>query len=269
MTADSERDPVVVPCAICTGDIPEQWATILGYTEYEASNYGQIRVTAGVTHLSDGRQRTREQQLIAQWTGKRKNGKPAYPRAKVNNDAGERKSVEVHRLQMLAFVGEPPAGQTCRHLDDVGEHNHWAPDGTGNLAYGDSKDQRWDYVRNHPAPPAPPPAPKPVVLCGPHGLPVVNGSKLRCASCMTELGRAGAALIAGGMTPADAAAQLGYSSPDGLLRQAKAHGGLIEETRYTLAPGTPPVTCANVPDGSRRRVSSWLRRLARRGGDSQ
>jgi len=214
----------------------------------------------------------------------------SYEQVNVTAGDGTKHTRPVHWLVTLAFEGPRPAGQPeTRHYNDQPLDNRWAPGATkeerqangGNLGYGSREDQERDQAENNPPEPRPP---RPVVLCEPHGRPVVNGSKVRCQACIEQLGIAGARLIASGLSPAEAAEQLGYSSPDGLVRHAKNHGGLIETITYSLAGGTPPVilagdppasvirnhpvTSGNVPDGGRRRVSR-LRRLFRQVGDSQ
>ena len=229
------------PCLLCKGGIRRTWKPIPGYSTCKASNYGQIR-SADRT-LADG--------TIRKGTIRKTRG-TSYPKLNIRNDDGVMKTVEVHKLQMLAFEGPCPPGQTVRHLDDVGTHNHWHPGGEtggGNLAYGDWAKQNEDWARNHPAP-APEPKQPNVCACGQL---TENASRRRCKDCIAKTGRDAARLLADGLSPDQAAVQLGYSSPDGLVRLARRYGGLVDAApRYEIA--EPPRRAWA------RRVVAWLGR---------
>ena len=59
------------------------------------------------------------------------------------NIHGEAKLFFIHRLVLLAFVGEIPEGMQCRHLDGDATNNNLS-----NLAYGTVSENQLDRVRH-------------------------------------------------------------------------------------------------------------------------
>ena len=169
---------------------------------------------------------------------------------------GNRQTIEVHSLMMLAYEGPCPPGKQVRHYNDVSTDNRWAPGGEANcgpgkpgqLVYGTPKENIADGMRNNP------PAPKlPPRLCEPHGNRVTQGSKTRCHECVTEMGRDGAELLRMGYSPEDAAAELDYASPGGLVKLAVKYGG-YQPPRTDVRPRVSRTVMGA--------VRSWLRRKA-------
>ena len=78
----------------------EIWKTVVGYQDYEVSNYGRIRSN------KYGKIR-----IIK--TPKNKYG---YPRVNFCND-GKIHCKAVHRIVLETFIGECPSGMECSHLD--------------------------------------------------------------------------------------------------------------------------------------------------------
>ena len=83
-----------------------QWKSIPTYSNYEVSNFGQVRnkVTG---------------KLLSQAT---KKGKHPYQRVHLCQN-GKSRYILVHRLVLEAFVGPCPEGQQCLHLDSNPRNN--------------------------------------------------------------------------------------------------------------------------------------------------
>lgn len=84
--------------------VEEEWKPIPGFPGYEASSLGRIRNTR-LGHVLDG-------------TTTNKN----HIQVNVRGERG-RRSAPVHRLVALAFLGPPPPGFVCRHLNAVRTDN--------------------------------------------------------------------------------------------------------------------------------------------------
>jgi hypothetical protein len=123
------------------------------FSSYEVSDGqpdGRARVRSVDRRLAGGR-RCKGQE-IAQSLSTR-----GYPRVSIRADAGNRVTIEVHALVMMAHEPEPrPPDAQVRHWNDVSTDNRWAPGGEaailaggpGNLVYGDAKQQWDDKLRN-------------------------------------------------------------------------------------------------------------------------
>jgi hypothetical protein len=196
------------------------WKPILGFGYYEASDHGppedywrgEIR---SVERVIGGRS------LKGVVLSQRLNNS-GYPVVNVTDDKGiKHPGRTVHSLQMLAFVGECPAGFQVRHLDDNPQHNVWAPTTPpGNLVYGPKWAQEDDKYRNG----RPRPAryePRPCILCG---KPVTKGGR-RCHDCVVKLGQDAAEGMRGGETLEEVNTRLGYGNAAYLHTLAVKYGG--------------------------------------------
>lgn len=106
----------------------EMWRPIPGYFGYyEASNLGRVRSLDRWIRASNGRRRFCPGQIMKQDTCQ------CYPKVGLSANGSNKKWL-VHRLILLAFVGECPVGMLCCHADDVATNNVLS-----NL--------RWDYPR--------------------------------------------------------------------------------------------------------------------------
>lgn len=88
------------------------WKSIPGYSRYEVSDTGLVRRV--VTTAQGAR-------------GSVLKGTPdvnGYPRAKLVSDEGGKKTVKIHRLMLLAFIGPPPSpGDHACHNNGVRSDN--------------------------------------------------------------------------------------------------------------------------------------------------
>lgn len=107
----------------------EEWEFIPNYPNYEVSNLGRVR----------------------SWSRCSRNGrvlKPdklrkGYLQVSITNKEGVCKKMRVHRLVLLAFVGECPDGMEVRHLDGTRDNNNLS-----NLAYGTRKENHADKIEH-------------------------------------------------------------------------------------------------------------------------
>ena len=108
---------------------PENWLPVVGFEDYyEVSDHGNVRTLR--------RKGTRGGPL-AQHPNHR-----GY--LTVNLRAGgKRLHRGVHRLVIEAFIGPPPEGTECRHLDGDSTNNL-----VGNLAWGTASENSYDRVRH-------------------------------------------------------------------------------------------------------------------------
>ena len=89
----------------------ELWVPVLGYEDhYEVSNFGRVR---SVPRVVEGRWGPTKR-LGCMLALKPANGK--YLKASLCKD-GVLTQHQVHRLVLLSFVGEPPEGFVCDHID--------------------------------------------------------------------------------------------------------------------------------------------------------
>jgi len=107
----------------------ETWRQIPTYAgRYEASDQGRIRSTF------NGRIR-----LLNPWVNKGR----GYLYVSVHGASGGRRVISVHRLVLMAFVGELPNGLVSRHLDGDPMNNRLS-----NLRYGTYSENEQDKVRH-------------------------------------------------------------------------------------------------------------------------
>ena len=110
----------------------EEWRTIPDSPGYEVSNHGRVRSVDRVVFHSNGKIQPRKGRIL-----KPNKDKDGYLRVGVNG------TTNVHRLVMLAFVGECPEGKQVLHGDDVKDNNHLS-----NLRYGTNKENIEDALKN-------------------------------------------------------------------------------------------------------------------------
>lgn len=97
----------------------EVWKDIKGYEGYQVSNYGQIRTHNKTTSNSLYKVRHWQNRILSQKTAKDK-----AMRVELWKD-GKHKTVLVHRIVALTFLGEPPEpDMTVNHIDGNRKNNH-------------------------------------------------------------------------------------------------------------------------------------------------
>lgn len=116
----------------------EQWVPVRGFKgRYEVSTLGRIRSLLVHTRVrqahSDGEHRC----LSA------KRGSAGYPQVRLTDHRGEQENYHVHRLVLESFIGPPPIGTECRHLDGNRGNSRLT-----NLRWGSPKENREDSVRH-------------------------------------------------------------------------------------------------------------------------
>lgn len=122
---------------------PETWLPVVGYEGlYEVSDLGRLRSLARTVSRKDGRRVAVRQRLKSLSPGF-----GGYVDASLWRNNSDRR-VRVHTLVLEAFVGPPPPGMECRHIDGNPSNNCLT-----NLQWGTSSENKWDRVRhgNHPA----------------------------------------------------------------------------------------------------------------------
>ena len=117
----------------------EQWKPVPGYEGmYEVSDYGNVRsLDRTITYRDARRARVRGKPLRPGLSGDdgyelvalSKNGRPI--------------TRHVHRLVLETFVGLPPLGMECRHLDGDQLNNNLT-----NLAWGSKVENAQDQIRH-------------------------------------------------------------------------------------------------------------------------
>lgn len=94
----------------------ELWKPIPGYDDlYEVSNFGNVRKVRFINKNTNKKIEPKPHTITkTKWgyvrTGLSKNGKSKF--------------IFVHRLVLLAFVGAPPDGHECAHLDGKRDNNN-------------------------------------------------------------------------------------------------------------------------------------------------
>ena len=97
----------------------EVWKDIKGYEGYQVSNYGQIRTHNKITSNSLYKVRHWQNRILSQKTAKDK-----AMRVELWKD-GKPKTVLVHRIVAITFLGEPPEpNMTVNHKDGNRKNNN-------------------------------------------------------------------------------------------------------------------------------------------------
>jgi hypothetical protein len=115
-----------------------EWAAVPGHPLYRVSKDGQIQCCAKRVGLDKGR----GTKIVAgqQWYSK----KPSLDeRGYLVTTLGRKSKSGLHRLVLLAFVGPPPPGMECRHLDGNPLNNCLE-----NLEWGTPLENHADQVRH-------------------------------------------------------------------------------------------------------------------------
>jgi hypothetical protein len=116
----------------------EKWKWIPTYEGlYKVSNFGRV-LSVERTRKGNGNSVVRVPKLLIALPI----GNDGYPEACIHKE-GKRKTLPIHRLVLLAFVGSRPEGMECRHLDDNKLNNRLY-----NLCYGTHKENKKDAIRN-------------------------------------------------------------------------------------------------------------------------
>lgn len=119
---------------------PEQWRDIPGYRGYyEVSDAGRVRSLPRIVPMKNSRGRRYSGKVLKPFDG----GGYTHPHVILSDRQGVQKTWTLHKLVMLAFVGETPEGLEIRHLNDIKTDNRLS-----NLAFGTSSDNMFDRVRN-------------------------------------------------------------------------------------------------------------------------
>ena len=115
----------------------EIWKPIPGFNDwYEASSLGRIRSKPRVIHQSNGNKQHRKGAILKPGTNK------GYKMVVLCAD-GKRKSVTVHSLVALAFLGPRGSGIQVRHKDGTRDNNK-----VSNLEYGTRSENTKDSVEH-------------------------------------------------------------------------------------------------------------------------
>ena len=114
-----------------------EWRDIPGYEGYyQVSNNGDVRSVDRKIINSLGHELSLKGKILKP--------KKDYEYFRVELNAhGKSKLFFIHRLVLLAFVGEIPEGMQCRHLDGDAKNNSLS-----NLAYGTVSENQLDRVRH-------------------------------------------------------------------------------------------------------------------------
>lgn len=94
----------------------EQWKQIPGFKGYSVSDQGRVR-TDWVRPCNNTKNRRSAGDMISQSTNK-----DGYRQAKLSR-GGCQVGCRVHRLVLFAFVGTPPEGHECDHINRVRDDN--------------------------------------------------------------------------------------------------------------------------------------------------
>lgn len=205
----------------------ERWAAIPGYSRYEWSDKGRVRVLARV----DERGRRMQGKVL-----KTRLNNAGYEITGVVSDAtGRQVTVTVHKMVLLAhhpaFRGLDmfPDGLESRHNPAMGPLFNCYPEG---LWPGTRKDNEADKY----GPDGPP-----VYPCknAPRCPNFASHEGRRCPDCVAEVGRQAAALLTAGMNLDDVATLFGYTRGDWTYRLAVKYGGYTGSKEQALAQRPP------------------------------
>lgn len=114
------------------------WYTIPNFSNYEISEYGDIRRSVRTDPRSRGWSRKKPGELLA---GAKKGKK--YPTFILVSDDGKYRTVRPHNVVAKLWIGKKPKGKFTLHKDDDGFNNHYK-----NLYYGTPKQNDEDKYKN-------------------------------------------------------------------------------------------------------------------------
>ncbi|UIS24635.1 HNH endonuclease [Pseudomonas phage ZY21] len=113
----------------------EEWRFIPGYSSYEVSNRGRVRTHKRLDNRG-------EPKLLSLSMTVERPTKPRYWKVGLNSDTGPRRTLEVHRLVLMAFVGPPPSQKHQGAHEDGNGLNNWLP----NLKWATQKENEHDKI---------------------------------------------------------------------------------------------------------------------------
>ena len=232
----------------------ETWGAVPGYSRYEWSDKGRVRVSADGKIMSI---RRRRQQADT-------------PACRVKRDSdGERPFVTVHTMVLLAHhpafhgLSEFPGGLETRHNPAVGDKTFNAyPEGIWPGTRPENEAERTvslaaeGRAANGRAMAAPKPPPAPCIRCGG---PVTRGGR-RCHECVVAIGVEATDLMRAGVKLEDANEQLDYANAVYLHNLAVKYGGWGHCPACSCTAASPPAVTL------RSRIARTLRPSRRRDG---
>lgn len=137
---------MAVPQPTCPCGKPEIWKPVVGYEgSYEVSDHGRVRSLDRVVVCSKGTHKHLKGALMKLTTQTDRSPKRADGYRQVVNlrRPGHGLVWKVHRLVMLAFVGERPKDMEICHNDGNSLNNH-----LDNLRYDTSSNNNWDMIEH-------------------------------------------------------------------------------------------------------------------------
>lgn len=115
------------------------WRSIPGFSEYEVSEYGEVRRSVNSVRTGRGWWRKKPGELLRPAS----RGKP-YPTLMLVSDSGDVQCRRLHELVAAAFLEQPALGlNTLCHRNDNGNDNHYS-----NLYWGTAKTNARDKAMN-------------------------------------------------------------------------------------------------------------------------
>lgn len=117
-----------------------EWKSIKGYEDYEVSNTGLVRSLDRTLTRSDGQERFYAGQMLKLQYDSR-SGRPMV--RLYSRELKKAKTLKVHRLVALTFLGDRPEGMDIRHLDGVVTNNN-----VENLCYGTKSSNQIDIMKH-------------------------------------------------------------------------------------------------------------------------
>ena len=115
----------------------EVWEPVVGYEGlYEVSDLGRVRSVPRVQVTNTCTRRLKGQVL-------KPRNISGHHKVMLSDTKFKRKDLLVHRLVLLAFVGEPPVGHEACHRNDIGTDNRLT-----NLYWGTRSENAYDQISN-------------------------------------------------------------------------------------------------------------------------
>lgn len=121
----------------------ERWLPVPGYEgSYDVSDKGRVRSVTREVSRSDGTKQKLSGKMLSPGNHRVDGALSGKKVVSLRRD-GHAKMYYVHRLVLLAFVGQPPHGTEGCHRDDNGANNDLS-----NLYWGTRSENLYDMVRN-------------------------------------------------------------------------------------------------------------------------